>query len=238
VSIAAPPHVLIVKTGTTNPAVVARHGDYDDWFARELGRGGARWTVVDAYTGGPVPDPTGFDGVILTGSPLSVRDDAAWMPRLGAWALSAAADVPVLAVCFGHQIVGEALGGRIEPNPAGGEYGTIEVDLTAAGQAHPLYAGMPARISVQSTHRDVLLGAPTDPATTLLGSTGNTRWQTFSWGPRLHAVQFHPELQAPALAQLMASRGIAGETRPAPDGPQILANWLAFVRAEAAPPPA
>ena len=228
------PHVLIVKTGTTNPGVVARHGDYDAWFSRELAAGGARWSVVDAHVGAALPAGRGFDGVILTGSPLSVRDEAAWMTRLGAWSLEAAAHTPVLAVCFGHQIVGEALGGRIEPNPAGGEYGTIGVDLTPAGQAHPLFAGLPPRIAVQSTHKDALVGAPTHPDTTLLGTTPNTRWQAFSWGPRLHAVQFHPELPAAALADLLASRDIAGDTRDTPNGRRILANWLAFVRAEAA----
>ena len=226
------PHVLIVKTGTTDPGVVVRHGDYDDWFARELAKGGARWSVVAAHAGEPMPAPGRFDGIILTGSPLSVRDDADWMPRLGAWALAAAAEVPVLAVCFGHQVVGEALGGRIEQNPAGGEYGTISVDLTEAGQAHPLFAGMSSRINVQSTHKDALVGAPTAPETTLLGSTDNTLWQTYSWRERLHAVQFHPELEAAALSDLMASRDIPGDPHPAPDGPRILANWLAFVRAQ------
>lgn len=230
---AASPLVLIVKTGTTDPGVAATHGDYDAWFTRPLVAGGARPAVVDAYAGVPLPDPSGFDGIILTGSPLSVRDGAAWMAALGAWTLRAAETVPVLAVCFGHQVVGEALGGRIEPNPAGGEYGTITVDLTAAGQAHPLFAGMGAHVRVQSTHKDVLVRAPEVEGTVLLGSTENTRWQAFAWGPRLHAVQFHPELQPEALADLMASRGIAGQPQPADDGARILMNWLGFVRASA-----
>lgn len=228
------PHVLIVKTGTTNPEVVAEHGDYDAWFVRALSAGGATHAVVDAYAGAALPDAGEVDGIILTGSPLSVRDEAPWMARLGAWALAAADRVPVLAVCFGHQIVGEALGGRIEPNPAGGEYGTIAVDLTPAGAAHPLFAGMGTRLAVQSTHKDILVSPPTAPGTVLLGTTPNTRWQAFAWGPRLHAVQFHPELPADALALLMATRGIAGTTRPTPDGARILANWLDFVRAHPA----
>jgi GMP synthase (glutamine-hydrolysing) len=224
------PRVLIVKTGTTNPEVVARHGDYDAWFVRELSAGGATHAIVDAYAGASLPDPGAFDGIILTGSPLSVRDEAPWMAALGTWALAAADRVPVLAVCFGHQVVGEALGGRIEPNPEGGEYGTIDVDLTDAGAGHPLFAGLGPRLCVQSTHKDVLVTPPTAPGTVLLGTTPNTRWQAFAWGPRLHAVQFHPELQAAALALLMETRGIPGETRPTDDGTRILANWLAFVR--------
>lgn len=227
----SPVRILIAKTGTTEPLVVQRHGDYDDWFITGLEAGGAAHAVVDAHLGAALPSLDGFDGVILTGSPLSVRDEAPWMAELGAWALRAADRIPVLAVCFGHQLVGEALGGRVEPNPRGGEYGTIEVTLTYAGASHPLFAGLGGRPSVQSTHRDVLVEPPSASGTVLLGSTPNTRWQAFGWGPRLHAVQFHPELPAEALADLMAVRGIPGSPRATGDGARILANWLALVRA-------
>ena len=224
------PHILIVKTGTTEPSVVAAHGDYDAWFVNEISRSGARHSVVAVHAGDALTALEGIHGVILTGSPLSVRDEAPWMKRLGTWAIETALHTPVLAVCFGHQLVGEALGGRVEVNPLGGEYGTIEVELTEAGRAHPLFQGFDGPLSVQSTHKDVLVSPPTAPGTVLLGSTPNTRWQTFSHGTNLHAVQFHPELPAAALADLMTSRGIPGEPWPTTDGSRILANWLGFVR--------
>jgi len=226
----SPPRILIAKTGTTERLVVQRHGDYDDWFIAALDAGGATSAVVEAHRGAALPSLAGFDGVILTGSPLSVRDEAPWMADLGAWALRAADRLPVLAVCFGHQLVGEALGGRVAPNPRGGEYGTIEVALTDAGVSHPLFSGLGERPSVQSTHRDVLVTPPSASGVVLLGSTPNTRWQAFGWGPRLHAVQFHPELPAAALADLMAVRGIAGSPRATADGARILSNWLGIVR--------
>ncbi|MEC8425125.1 MAG: GMP synthase, partial [Myxococcota bacterium] len=171
---ATSPHILIVKTGTTDPGVVRDHGDYDEWFQRELREGGARHTVVEAHTGATLPDPCPYDGIILTGSPLSVRDEAPWMSSLGRWTLHAADTVPVLAVCFGLQLVGEALGGHIAPNPAGGEYGTIRVALTEAGRAHPLFEGLGDTLQVQSTHRDVLVRPPLASRTVLLATTPNT----------------------------------------------------------------
>ncbi len=220
-----PRPVLVVKTGTTNPEVIDQHGDYDAWFAAHLRALGVDSVVCPAFAGAALPDPEAYDGVILTGSPLSVRDEAPWMQTLAAWTLAAAAHTPVLAVCFGHQLVGEALGGRVEPNPAGGEYGTIDVSLTAAGTADPLFAGFGGGLSVQSTHKDALVQPPA--GATLLGSTDNTPWQAFGYGENLRAVQFHPELQAPALALLMATRGIPGAPVPAGDGARLLANWVA-----------
>jgi GMP synthase (glutamine-hydrolysing) len=217
--------VLVIQTGSTHPEVVARHGDYDQWFFRHLEELGVEPLVVRAHRGERWPEVPRVQGLLLTGSPLSVRDEAPWMAELGRWALSQAdAGLPVLAVCFGHQLLGEALGGRVEENPAGGEYGTIEVQLSEEGQKDPLFAGLPERIAVQSTHRDILISTP--PGLVCLGSTANTTWQGWAWGPRLRAVQFHPEMADHHLRDLMAARGIPGEVRPSPHGRRILQNWL------------
>jgi len=216
--------VLIIQTGSTHPDVIARHGDYDDWFAAALRANGAEPTIVRPFRGEALPEASGWDGILLTGSPLSVRDEAPWMAALAAWSLAAAAKTPVLAVCFGHQLLGEALGGRVEANPAGGEYGTIEVSLSAAGASDPLFAGLPTVLCVQSTHRDALVVEPR--GVVLLGGTANTPWQSFAWGPNLRAVQFHPEFSDVALRDLLVARGIPGQTQPSDHGQILLANWL------------
>jgi GMP synthase (glutamine-hydrolysing) len=216
--------LLIIKTGTTEPKVIAEHGDYDDWFCAHSRPRGVREQIVRAWQGEPLPRVDRFDGIILTGSPASVRDEIPWMAELGAWTLSAAASgTPVLAICFGHQLVGEALGGYIEPNPAGPEIGSIEIQLTPEGQTEALFEGLPTKAIVQSTHRDALT---TPPSATLLASTENTEWQAFGWGRFLRAVQFHPEIPSEALTALCKVRGIDALVEPRSHGPQILDNWL------------
>jgi GMP synthase (glutamine-hydrolysing) len=213
------PAILIVKTGTTEPAVVEQHGDYDDWFLRALGPA----TVAAPFAGEGLPDVAGFDGVLLTGSPLSVRDEAPWMAEVGRWALGL--ELPVFGVCFGHQIIGEALGGRVERNPLGGEMGTVEVDLTAAGEGDPLFAGLGSRFAVQQTHRDVLV---TPPNAERLAGNANTTWQAFRH-KNVRCVQFHPELRAPYLRALLEVRGIDALVRDDDVGPAILRNWKALL---------
>ncbi len=218
------PRVLVVQTGSTNPAVIATHGDYDGWFVRFLEDAGARPSVVRAFSKDTLPMMEGWDGLLLTGSPLSVRDEAPWMGALAAWTLRASERMPVLAVCFGHQLIGEALGGRVEANPRGGEYGTISVGLTEAGRADPLFEGLPDTLRVQSTHRDILVRPP--EGAVLLGGNENTAWQSFAWGRRLRAVQFHPEMSEAAMRDLLHVRGIEAPVSATDHGKKILQNWL------------
>ena len=78
---------------------------------------------------GQMPDrPDRFGGLVITGSAAGVNDGLSWVDGLVAFVREAVAqDVPVLGVCFGHQLIGEALGGRVEKNPEGRESGTISV---------------------------------------------------------------------------------------------------------------
>ncbi len=231
------PPVLIVKSGTTDPPVVAAHGDYDDWFIARVPDGPARCTVVPAFQGVSLPDPAAYGGVLVTGSPLSVRDEAPWMVALGHWMLGAAeAGVPVFAICFGHQVLGEVLGGRIARNPAGREVGTVTVDTTPEGAADPLFAGLGPSFEVQATHGDALVRPPTDPRVVRLAGNDNTLWQAFAAGERIRAVQFHPELSHTALTGLLVNRGQSAPVRPCPAGAAMLQNWDDHWVSAAAPP--
>lgn len=220
------PRILVLKMGTAEPEVARQHGDYDDWFVRALEDGARRCQVVASYSGDTLPRPAEFHGVILTGSLLSVRDEAPWMESVAHWALSAAdAGVPVLGICFGHQLLGEALGGWVDRSPEGGEYGTIAVDLTEAGRADPLFRGLGSRLQVQSTHQDALVRAPTRADVVRLAGTERCPWQAFAAGPNLRTVQFHPEIPPDALRDLLRLRALQAPVQTASDGAAILRNW-------------
>jgi GMP synthase (glutamine-hydrolysing) len=231
--------VLVVRTGSAPPDVSASLGDFTAWFEALLVPRAAA-AVVDAERG-PLPDPAPYGGILVTGSLSSVTRPEPWMDTLGAWLLRAAERRPVLGVCFGHQLLGRALGGAVERHPRGPEVGTVEVELTDAGRCDPLLAGLPARLAVQEAHEDHVSHAP--PGAVVLARTAHTPVQAFAHGPRLRAVQFHPEFdavrnraftEAEREALERAHPGLAdaalASIRETPDAPRVVANWLdAFV---------
>ena len=217
--------ILIVKTGTTDRDIVETHGDYDDWFLANLPVPAERIRVVNAYKGEALPDFNGFAGVLLTGSVLSVTDEEEWMLPLGHWAVSAAdKGVSVLAVCFGHQLVGEVLGGRVVENALGIEVGTVGVTLTDKGKMDPLFKGLPCELSVQASHGFVVSKLP--PDVELLASNHNTEIQSFAYGNSLRAVQFHPEVTASTMERLLSVRGYRNMAKDSNHGKIILKNWI------------
>ena len=193
--------LLIVQTGSTR-----LHGDYPRWFERALG---FEMPVVRAHAGeqlGPALDRARPQGIIVTGSPLSVIEKAPWMLQLGDELLRAGErGTPVLGVCFGHQLLARAAGGDVVQNPRGREIGTVSVQLTDAGRKDPLFAwaGGP-EIQVQATHVDAV--DPLPAAATVLASNENTAAQAYRLSETVAGVQFHPELWGAAMRDLILSR--------------------------------
>jgi len=227
--------VLVVRAGSAPAPLRARMGDFSDWFASRLAPRAVAG-LADAKSG-ELPDPQRFDGILVTGSLDSVTRPEPWMDVLGRWLLAAAARRPVLGVCFGHQLLGRALGGRVERHAGGPEAGTVEVELTAAGLADPLFAGLPRRLAVQECHEDHLPELP--PGAVLLAHNRHAPVQAFAYGPRLRAVQFHPEFDAARARAILESdrawldRTRAGRTdetlaglRETLDAERILDNWV------------
>src|SRR4051812_2945497 len=205
--------LLIVQTGSTH-----LHGDYPRWFERALG---FEMPVVRAHAGEPLGaalDRIRPQGVVVTGSPLSVMENAPWMLRLGEDLLKVgAAGTPVLGVCFGHQLLARAAGGAVVQNPRGREIGTVRVQLTEAGRKDPLFAAWAdgADVEVQATHVDAV--DPLPPGATVLASNENSAAQAFRISETVAGVQFHPELWAEAMRDLILSRRdkLAAEGRDA-----------------------
>ena len=193
--------LLIVQTGTTH-----LHGDYPVWFERALG---AAMPVCRAHQGEKLQralDAHRPSGIIVTGSPLSVIDEAPWMLDLGNDLLRVGAKgTPLLGVCFGHQLLARAAGGKVVVNPRGREIGTVEVQLTEAGRRDPLFSWTESdEIEVQATHLDAV--DPLPPGATLLASNENCTAQAFRLSETVAGVQFHPELSPEAMRDLILSR--------------------------------
>ncbi len=183
--------VLLLKPGVTSSKAVL--GDYEQWFG-EATAGLATMHPVELHAGERVPSVKGFDALIMTGSPASVTQPTRWMEEAADVLVSA--PVPVLGVCFGHQLLAWKLGATVRRNPRGLELGTVTVSLTSAGLDDPLLHGLPAEPEVQATHFDEVSALPS--GATLLATNDACPVQAFRHGARW-GVQFHPEMNAASI---------------------------------------
>ena len=201
------PRLLIIQTGSVAEPVLRVHGDYPSWFMRELG---FETPVIRAHEGEKLGEVR-FDGIIVTGSPLSVTERAPWMEELGQRLLDLGRKgTPVLGVCFGHQLLARAAGGEVSLTPHGREIGSIKVQLTAAGAKDPLFSWTRGPVPIeeidcQATHVDAVDALP--PGATLLAGNENTPVQAYRLSETIAAVQFHPEIDAATMREIIASRG-------------------------------
>jgi GMP synthase (glutamine-hydrolysing) len=228
------PAVLILQAGSTEPAVAEKLGDYPAWFERILAPLAAL-TVVRPWEG--LPDPSPFDGFVMTGSPRSVTAPEPWMEETARWLLERAKTRPVLGVCFGHQLLAQALGAAVEKNPRGREVGTTEVVLTDAARRDPLFAGAPEHFFAQQTHEDHVPALP--PGAVLYASNAQCPVQAFAHGKLIRCVQFHPEMTEETSRLLALARrerldrtvpggsaAVLASLRPTPEAARILEKWV------------
>lgn len=235
---------LIIETGLP-AAPVRRYGDFDHWV-----RVGARLRRDEVVTcavhaGDALPEHQGWAGVYVTGSASMVTERLGWSEESAAWLMEAhRAGLPVFGICYGHQLLAQAFGGRVDFNPKGREMGTVKVDLLKTAQDDPLFRGFGAQILAQTTHLQSVLEPPAEAL--LLANSPHEACNAFRIGDATWGVQFHPEFSTTqmrsyikARADLLRNEGLDPArllqgVRPAPRSRTLLSRFARFARARPA----
>lgn len=229
--------ILVLRAGDALPEVAAEHGEYSAWIERAAGDAwGGEWIEHDLRSSTPVPEGLGgpASAIIITGSPASVTERAPWMLRAEAYIRELVkAEIPLLGICFGHQLMAQALGGDVRPNPRGREIGTVEVTRLAVD---PLFQGLPDRFLVNATHVDTVLALP--PGATVVASTALEPHAALAFGPVARGVQFHPEIDQSVMRGYVERRfsnlveegldaeGILARAADTPRARQLIHNFI------------
>lgn len=195
--------LLILQTGTTLPPIRARHGDFPEWMRRGLGLAPGQVAVCAAHLGERPRSPDHYSGALVTGSASMVTQALDWSEALAGWLRVAhAQELPLLGICYGHQLIAHAFGGRVDDNPRGREIGTVDVELQSKDDA--LFVGIPSRFAAHATHEQSVVEAPPD-AVVLARSAGED-CQAFRLGARCWGLQFHPEFSAEIMRAYIRGR--------------------------------
>ena len=231
--------IAVLVTGKPVPTTENARGPFGA-LIREAAQGvwPGEWRDLDCEAEADLPPSRCFSALVVTGSPASVTARERWMLRTEAY-LRRAVDggTPVLGICFGHQMLAQALGGDVRKNPRGREMGTVDLEL---GPDDPLFDVPERPVSVNMSHVDSVVRPP--PGSRVLARTARDPHAALRFAERVWSVQFHPEFDGSVMRQYIEARRdiIAGEgldpdamlssAGDAPFGAAVLRRFLAMLR--------
>lgn len=195
---------LIIETGDPAPPL-RRYGCFAHWIRVAAGLDRDEAIVCRVLDGHALPSREGYAGVLITGSQSMVTERLDWSERSAAWLREAAhAGMPLLGICYGHQLIAHALGGEVAYNPVGREIGTVRVERLDEAASDPLFGGHPPAFDAHATHMQSVVRMP-DGAVRLARSERDG-CHAFRWRDRVWGVQFHPEFSTAMMRGYIAVR--------------------------------
>jgi GMP synthase-like glutamine amidotransferase len=165
-------------------------------FRDFLAEDGIAWDAVELDRGDAIPPLAGYDQLWAMGGPMDVweEDRHPWLVAEKRAIREAVIErgMPYLGVCLGHQLLGSALGGEVGKAPQA-EVGVLDVELTEAGRADPLFEGIADRFKALQWHGAEVRRAP--PGATVLAHSPLCAVQAMRVGRRAYGMQYHCEIQ-------------------------------------------
>jgi len=182
--------ITIIETGLVPPKLRERHGSFPDMFKRMARAENPTATVeiVSIPNGDALPDPRGLEAILITGAAAGVYDGLDWIARLEDFVRTAYANkTPMVGVCFGHQLIAQALGGTVGKSEKGW------------GIGRHVYRVLPENgvvdgeeVAIACSHQDQVVEAPHDALTILSSDFTPHAGLLYANGATL-TVQPHPE---------------------------------------------
>ncbi|TPE48288.1 type 1 glutamine amidotransferase [Amaricoccus solimangrovi] len=228
----------ILETGEVAEDLRARHGDYPAMFRELLSAvdPALEFATIRVVAGEMPAAPSQADAWIVTGSRHGVYDGLPWIEPLKAFLRDCVASrVPVVGICFGHQILAEALGGRAAKSDRGWGLGVQDYAFVA----RPGWmADAPAHFAMRAVHQDQVTTLP--PGATLLATSPFCEYAALAYGdpeaPDAISLQPHPEFGPEFMSELLALRAGRGfpmadyeAAKPGLDRPVASADWARWI---------
>jgi GMP synthase-like glutamine amidotransferase len=215
----------ILEAGRVPEDLTPRHGDYPPMFETWLRQADPGFTFrAYAALDGEIPaSPTECDAWLVTGSKFGVYDDEPWIGPLKEFLRAArAANHPIIGVCFGHQLLAEALGGRAVKSEKGWGAGVHDYQVM---HRPGWMAGAPDNFAIHAMHQDQVTAIPDDA--TVLAASPFCEYAMLAYGdpeaPDAISIQPHPEFTEHYARDLVVMR--SGVALPPDRGAEALATF-------------
>lgn len=191
--------LAILETGRPPGKLADQFGDYPAMFRALLGPGFA-YETFNVEAGDLPVTPNEHDAYLITGSPAGVYDHFDWIPRLEDF-IRAADRSKMVGICFGHQVMASALGGRVEKSARGWGSGLHRYQITKQEE----WMDSPAPIAIPASHQDQVVEHP--PGSNVIARSDFTPFAALAWTDRpAVSFQFHPEFSAAFARALIEKR--------------------------------
>lgn len=138
--------------------------------------------------------------------------------------------IPLLGICFGHQLVGYVRGAEIRNDAVQSKTGSFEVCLSDAKETHTITKGLPKCFVAQYWHADSVVRLP--EGAEVIASGKNCNSSMIRYTDTQYTMQFHPELTLDDLQLRLSEEGVGvtEELKPSPEAIHILKNFFAIVQ--------
>ncbi len=196
-------YIYILKTGTTFDTTKNLYGDFDHWIKRSLRSSNIK--TIDIENNTKLPNINSAKGFIITGSHSMVSEELPWSLSLEKYIRKAASKkIPLLGICYGHQLITKALGGKADFNKKGKEIGSVKIKRFKSSINDPIFKDIPLKFFGHETHYQSALKLPSSAV--VLAKNSHDRHQAVRFTDTIWGVQFHPEFDSGIMKEYILNQ--------------------------------
>ncbi|MCD6374324.1 MAG: glutamine amidotransferase [Caldisericaceae bacterium] len=224
--------ILILKAGSSFPELKTQKGDFEDWIVAASGKSSKHFQVLPIdQLNSLTLDYKSFAAVLITGSHDNITDNPPYLQKTYPFLKNLREQqTPVLGICFGHQLLAAAFGGKVTNLKNGPEFGAVRIKKTPRAQNDRLFVFLPQEFWAFMSHQQTVQKLP--PKAIKLASSPKDQHAAFYLEPNIWGVQFHPEFDQQIMAFYLKNHFEIGDKEaknlllPCPQASAVIPQFL------------